>query len=195
MRAVRFRRIIRNQQIIRGSPTIPPSVSAAAPARADLEARVAARYEALMAAVASGHAPEFVALDVTMAQMKALYLVAARGSMHISALADLLGVTLSTGSGLVERLVDQGLLERRHQEHDRRHVAVSLTSAGVELMERMRELSARRVRSMLAAIDDQDLAALGRVLDSFIRQVSEEATAAAMNPDHPTVPPQQEGTR
>ena len=195
MQALRVRRIILNQRTIRGSHTIPPITSDAPPVRAQLEAEVAARYEALMAAVAFGHAPEFVALDVTMAQMKALYLVAARGSMHISALADLLGVTLSTGSGLVDRLVDQGLLERRHQEHDRRHVAVSLTPAGAELMERMRELSVRRVRTMLAAIDDHDLAALGRVLGSFIRQVSEEAAASPAARVRPTGPPPQGGTR
>ena len=135
---------------------------------------MAARYDELMASVASGHAPEFLTLDVTMAQMKALYLVAARGSLHMSALADLLGVTLSTGSGLVDRLVDQGLLERRHDDLDRRHVIVRLTPSGTELLERMRELSSRRVRSMLCALDDADLAALGRVLTSFIAQVSAE---------------------
>jgi len=155
-----------------------------------LEDAVAARYDELMTCVASGHAPEFLTLDVTMAQMKALYVVASRGSLHISALADLLGVTLSTTSGLVDRLVDQALLERRHDELDRRHVVVRVTQAGTGLLERMRELSSRRVRSMLGSIDDEDLAALDRVLTSFIHQVSEEtaATTAAS-------PTQQEGTR
>lgn len=146
-----------------------------------------ARYDELIASVASGHAPEFLTLDVTMAQMKALYLVAARGSLHMSALADLLGVTLSTGSGLVDRLVDQGLLERRHDELDRRHVMVRLTPSGTDLLERMRELSSRRVRSMLGALDDADLAALGRVLTSFITQVSSETRLDTAS--------QQEGTR
>lgn len=135
-----------------------------------------------MARVASGHAPEFATLDVTMAQMKALYLVAAHGSLHISALAELLGVTLSTGSGLVDRLVDQGLLDRRQHEVDRRHVVASLTPAGGALLERMRELSTRRVRSMLGELDDADLAALDRILTSFIRQT-------------PVATPAKEGTR
>jgi len=147
--------------------------------RAALEDAVAARYDELMSCVATGHAPELLALDVTMAQVKALYLVATRDALHISALAELLGVTLSTASGLVDRLVDQGLLERRHDEVDRRHVVVRLTAAGAALLERMRELSARRVRSMLGSLDDRDLAALGRVLTSFIRQVSAEAQATA----------------
>ncbi len=144
-----------------------------------------ARYDELMACIASGHAPEIVAVDVTMAQLKALYLVAARGSLHISALSELLGVTLSTGSGLVERLVDQGLLERRHDEIDRRHVVVRATPQGVELLERMRELNAQRVRSLLRALDDTDLAALGRVLTRFIHRIASESDQDAA--------PQQEG--
>jgi DNA-binding MarR family transcriptional regulator len=168
--------------------------------RAALEGQVVARYDELMATIAAGHAPEFAALDVTMAQMKALYLVAARGAIHISALAELLGVTLSTGSGLVDRLVDLGLLDRRQLEHDRRHVLVSLTPAGTALLERMRELGTGRVRSMLGEIDDADLAALERILGSFIRQVAAESARPdpgpdpALDPSAPN-PPHQEGTR
>jgi DNA-binding MarR family transcriptional regulator len=157
---------------------------------------VIARFEELMGRIAAGHAPEFAAADVTMAQMKALYLVSANGSLHISALAELLGVTLSTGSGLVDRLVDQGLLERRHDEVDRRHVVVRLSERGAGLVEQLRELNSRRMRSMISGIDDDDLAALGRVLTSFIAQVTAENAAAAQpQPPAQQAAPRQEGTR
>lgn len=168
-------------------------------ARAEREAHVAERYDAFMACVAQSHAPELVALDVTMAQLKALYLVATRGALHISALADLLGVTLSTGSGLVDRLVDHGLLERRHDTADRRHVVVRITDAGSELLERMRELGSQRMRSLLGVLDEADLDALGRILDAFIRQVRAELPDAPplLSPPSPTLPSplHQEGAR
>ncbi len=193
MQALRLCHIIAPDHIIGDERTIDnndlPSTTPAE--RVALEDTVATRYDELMACVASGHAPEFLTLDVTMAQMKALYLVASRGSLHISALADLLGVTLSTASGLVDRLVDLGLLERRHDELDRRHVVVRLTPSGTQLLERMRELSSKRVRSMLGSLDDEDLAALGRVLASFILQVSAQAGTTAPA----ATPPPQEGTR
>lgn len=176
----------------------PRSSITASSDRAALEGQVLARYDELMATIAASHAPEFATLDVTMAQMKALYLVSARGALHISALADLLGVTLSTGSGLADRLVDHGLLERRQLEHDRRHVVVSLTPAGTALLERMRELSTGRVRSMLGGIDDADLTALERILCSFIRQVAADASRPAPSPTLDTdrsTDPYQEGTR
>ncbi|MFN8622292.1 MAG: MarR family transcriptional regulator [Chloroflexota bacterium] len=176
-------------------------------ARAAHEARVAERYDVFMACVAASHAPELVALDVTMAQVKALYLVSARGTLHISALAELLGVTLSTGSGLVDRLVDHGLLERRHDTADRRHVVVRITPTGTELLERMRELGSRRVRSLLGALDDADLAAFARILDRFIDRVAAEnrlipespalatAIAPAATPAPSPVAVPQEGAR
>jgi DNA-binding MarR family transcriptional regulator len=193
-------RTIPNGQTIRGLRiTVTTRIrSTAPPERAALEGQVVARYDELMATIAAGHAPEFATLDVTMAQMKALYLVSARGAIHISALAELLGVTLSTGSGLADRLVDHGLLERRQLEHDRRHVVVSLTPAGTSLLERMRELGTGRVRSMLGEIDDADLAALERILGSFIRQVAAQSARSAPtstpDPSAPTAP-HMEGTR
>ena len=158
---------------------------------------MAQRYAEMMSAVASGHAPEFAAMDVTMAQMKALYLVSSRGSLHISALADLLGVTLSTGSGLADRLVDQGLLERRHDEHDRRHVVVRVTAAGRDMLERMRELGAGRVRTLLGGLDDGDLAAFERILASFIQQIAaESASSRSADPSDPVpTPTPEEGAR
>lgn len=157
---------------------------------------MAACYDELMACVASSHAPEFATVDVTMAQMKALYLVSSRGSLHISALADLLGVTLSSGSGLADRLVDLGMLERRHDEADRRHVVVRVSDAGAALLDRMRELGTGRVRSLLDGLDDADLAAFGRILGHFVARITAETQArSAGHPIAPTETAPQEGAR
>ena len=183
-------RLLRMCRTIAGEPTIGGSrtIAAARPTsplaadRRTLEEHTATRYDELMACVASSHAPEFATVDVTMAQMKALYLVASRGSLHISALADLLGVTLSTGSGLADRLVDQGLMERRHDEADRRHVIVRVTDAGTVLLERMRELGTGRVRSLLGGLDDADLVAFERILGSFVAQIRAESPGHSAEP-------------
>ena len=46
------------------------------------------------------------------------------------------------------------------------------------LLERMRELGSRRVRSLLDALDDADLVAFGRILDRFIDRVAAETAVA-----------------
>jgi DNA-binding MarR family transcriptional regulator len=137
------------------------------------------RFDAFMARVSAGHAPDLVALDITMAQLKVLYLVGTQGPLHVTAIADRLGVTLSTGSGLVDRLVEHGLLERRHDDIDRRHVSVSVSPAGAALMERTRELNSQRMRALVAALSEEDLAALVRILDTFIDRMPTQTPSRA----------------
>ena len=84
-------------------------------------------------------APEFLAVDVTMSQAKLLYLVTAQPGIVMSALAAQLGVSLSTVSGLVDRLVEHGHIERREDPADRRQQRVTVTAEGASVVERMRE--------------------------------------------------------
>jgi DNA-binding MarR family transcriptional regulator len=144
--------------------------------RRALEERVLRGHEALLSRISSFHAPELLQIDISMAQLKALYLVAVQGPLKMSALADRLHVTLSTASGLADRLVEQGLLMRRHDPSDRRLVVVSTTPAGAGLLDRLRELSTRRLRSLLAGLAADDLRALARGIDSLARQAVTEAS-------------------
>jgi DNA-binding MarR family transcriptional regulator len=137
----------------------------ASPARRDRVERIVAAYETLMHLVASTHASEFLEVGVTMSQAKVLYLVQAEPGVRMSDLSTRLNVTLSTVSGVVDRLVDQGLLMRADDPADRRHVVLQTTPAGATQLERFRELNAGQVRGLLARIDDADLAIVERSLD------------------------------
>ncbi len=126
--------------------------------------RVVATYESMMHSVASAHAPEFLEVGVTMSQAKVLYLVQATPGLRMSDLSARLGVSLSTVSGVVDRLVDQGLLTRRDDPADRRHVVLRITDAGSIQLQLFRELNAGQVRTLLARIDAADLAVVERAL-------------------------------
>src|SRR4051812_14744732 len=82
--------------------------------------RALAAYEVLEQRLMSVHAPEFAALDITMAQAKLLYVVTAAGDLTMSEVAQRLGVTLSTASGAVDHLVAQGLVARTDDPANRR---------------------------------------------------------------------------
>ncbi len=90
---------------------------------------IIAGLEDLMRSLAEMHAPEFLEIAVTMPQAKLLYLLGVSGEMHMSVIVVRLGVSLSTVSGLVDRVVDHGLATRREDPADRRQVVVSLTDA------------------------------------------------------------------
>jgi DNA-binding MarR family transcriptional regulator len=119
--------------------------------------RVVASYELLMHRVASWHAPDLMEVAVTMSQAKVLYLIAASEGMRMSELAVRLGVSISTTSGLVDRLVDHGLIARHDDPADRRQVVVTITPTGSAHLERFRELNAAQMRRLLARLGDAEL--------------------------------------
>mgnify|MGYP001792105833 CR=1 FL=1 len=119
--------------------------------------RVVASYELLMHRIASSHAPDLMEVAVTMSQAKVLYLIAASEGMRMSELAVRLGVSISTTSGLVDRLVDHGLLARHDDPADRRQVVVTITPTGNADRERFRELNAAQMRRLLARLGDSEL--------------------------------------
>jgi DNA-binding MarR family transcriptional regulator len=139
------------------------------PARAAAVESVIAGYEALMHHLADRHAPEFLEIDITMPQAKLLYLLGASGELHMSDLVQRLGVSLSTVSGLVDRVVDHGLATRREDALDRRQVVVGLTPAGATFIDRFRELNARQMRELLDDLDDTELGHLRSALTALTR--------------------------
>jgi DNA-binding MarR family transcriptional regulator len=133
-------------------------------------------YEILLARMADANSPEFLEIDITMPQAKVLYLLTA-GDLHLSDLVARLGVTLPTVSGVVDRLVEHGLVARRSAESDRRRVFVGLTSAGSALIDRFRDLNARQIRDLLSVLDDEDLESMRGFLAVLDRGVSRLAGA------------------
>ncbi len=150
---------------------------------ADAIERIVAVYGTLMHRVASAHAPEFVGVGVTMSQAKVLYLVQAEPDIRMSDLAARLGVTLPSLSGVVDRLVDQGLLTRRDDPADRRQALVRISDAGISELELFRELNDRQVRNLLARLDPADLDVVERALHVL---AAAAAPAADASPSIPT---------
>jgi DNA-binding MarR family transcriptional regulator len=145
------------------------------PNAADLE-RVVSIFDTLMHRLMATHAPELSAIEMTMSQTKAMYLVVASGPMRMSELAARVGVTNSTATGQVDRLVELGLLARHEDPADRRQVVVSATPHGIEILERFRELNSRRMREMLARIEASDLPTVERALLILDAAVAAEAS-------------------
>ncbi len=153
--------------------------------------RLISGYDLMMQQVAIAHAPEFLEVALTMSQAKVLYVVLASGGTRMSELAAKLGVSLSTTSGVVDRLVDHGLLDRHDDPADRRQVVVSITPDGSLQLDRFRELGDRQLRSILSRVADADLVHLERAFALLADAAALEAAAnvaGAGQPflDHPT---------
>lgn len=143
-----------------------PNIPARRANHAEAVGRVIAAYERFHAWITKLHAPHFVELNLTLAQMKALYLVAAAGPLPMRRLSQQLGTAPSTTSEVVEGLVANGLLERIQDPTDRRRVVVRATETAVERLEDFHELSRTRLIELLSRIGEEaDLAAIERAIN------------------------------
>ena len=86
--------------------------------------------------------------DITIAQYRALVVLASRGPQRMADLAAALDVAPSTAGRMCDRLLRKGLIRRQRARADRRAVQVSITAAGRQVVD---EATARR-RALLAGI-------------------------------------------
>lgn len=92
---------------------------------------------------------------LTMQQLRVLILLSTEGPLAHSDLAQALGVGQATVTGLVDRLVARGLVERVEDVTDRRIRWARLTADGVKSVERM-ESAGQEVRRRLLRLIDLD---------------------------------------
>jgi len=102
-----------------------------------------------------------------MAQMKVLMLLSV-GEARMSDLSHQLGVSPSTVSSLVERLVEAHFAQRREDERDRRNVLVSLTPEGIEVLDTFQELGIRHLRELLTQLDEEGLSSVNQALEHLV---------------------------
>ena len=157
------------------------------PTRDDKVERVIDAYETFMYRLMASHAPEVNAIDLTMAQAKALYIVFASGELRMSELAARLGVTSSTTTGQVDRLVELGMLERHADPSDRRQVVVRATPEAQANLEHLRELNTHRMRELLAHLAIDDLAVVERAISVLATAMTAEDPGATAFLPPPTV--------
>jgi len=99
---------------------------------------------------------------VSMAQFHIAVTLQRNGVMTMGRLADLLGVSLSNASGLIDRLEERGYVERTRVPEDRRIVMVRVTDAGTRLIEQNDALSDELMRNVLGRLSPDELPAIAR---------------------------------
>jgi DNA-binding MarR family transcriptional regulator len=120
---------------------------------------------------------EILDLDVTMPQLKIMFLLFVDGSKRMSDLAADLGVTLATASGLVDRLVERDIVVRESQPDDRRVVLCRLSTSGQGAIRRIWESAENRLRALLQTLDANNLKAIAGPLEAMLASAERENKA------------------
>ena len=116
-------------------------------------------------------------VDLTMSQLKVVLLLYSQGPAHMSRLATALGVSLPTATGIVDRLVERGLVMREEYPGDRRLVVIRLSEHGEGLILRVWEDFKLNLTDLLQAAEPEDLTVLAHGLD-IIRGLAAQRAAA-----------------
>ncbi len=161
------------------------SMDAEGAAEAELPPDVREALEAqrmIYKAVLGLNSDEWLSLDLSMGQLKALVKLTARRGMSVSEVAEALGVGKPAASMLVDRLAQHGYVTRHEDPNDRRRTVVTPTEAGEGLVTRLRQSGGEQAMARwMRQMATEDLAALtrgARALAAIITRDRDERSAA-----------------
>jgi DNA-binding MarR family transcriptional regulator len=126
----------------------------------------------IMAAMQFSSRPDWMELEMTMAQIKALFTISQGEAVPVSRIAEYLGVGQPTASHLVDKLVRQGFAGRSENPVDRRVTLVRLTSQGQDLVQRLYQGGEEHYRSWVKQLTDEERKQLLSGLQALARAAS-----------------------
>jgi len=106
---------------------------------------------------------------LSLTQLRSLFLIANKGSTNFRKLAEALEVTPSNVTGVVDRLVEQGLVSRVQNPEDRREMTLQATDKGKALVSNIKEAGIKRMTQILSLLSLEELSSLAQGLSAFIR--------------------------
>lgn len=123
----------------------------------------------ILAAMQFSSRPDWMELDMTMAQIKALFTISQGEAVPVSRIAEYLGVGQPTASHLVEKLVRQGFASRTESPADRRVTLVRLTTKGEDLVRRLYQGGEEQYRAWVKRLTDEERKNLLSGLEALAR--------------------------
>jgi DNA-binding MarR family transcriptional regulator len=146
---------------------------------------VAQQQQALIRALLDDVIAEWLELDLTMAQLKALFTLDRQPGATVSALADQLGIKPPAASLLVDKLERAQLAVRGSHAGDGRRVVVSLTALGATLATRLRHGSLARLEGWIDQLSDSELEVLSTGISALAEIAWSPPSAPRLAPTQP----------
>jgi DNA-binding MarR family transcriptional regulator len=103
--------------------------------------------------------------EVTLAQYRALVVLASRGPQNVAGLALNLEVTPATATRMCDRLVRKSLIRRTHDRGDRRTVRLNLTVKGRNLVDSVSDRRRGEIREILRSVPGAEQSTLVHALN------------------------------
>ncbi len=122
-------------------------------------------------------------LGLTMSQLRVLYMLQAGPGTPAGAVAAQLKVRPSTATGIVDRLVRDGLVRRARDDMDRRRVRIWLTDRGLRVINELRARNRAVIWKIFRNFSEQDLADIDRAFTLLTSEAERQGVLAPWPPD------------
>lgn len=149
--------------------------------------RIIADFRSAMAELRCMGSERLLRLGVSMSQLHVMSMLDRHGDMPMSRLAEMVDVSLSNATGLVDRMEERGFVERVRVPDDRRVVLVRITETGRRLLDDIEVLRAETLRTVLDRLDPGQLDGIARATADLRDALAAVAAApGATDHDHAT---------
>ena len=111
---------------------------------------------------------EWLSLDLSTPQLKVVLLLLVHGPSRMSIIASALGVSLATGTGVVDRLVERGIVVRQGDPEDRRVVLCCLSPKGEKMLVGLWKLAREHAEIMFRSLSIDQIMAVRAGLQALL---------------------------
>ncbi len=120
---------------------------------------------------------------VRLAGLRALRVLRDLGTVPISRFAEALDIPRSTATGVVDRLVERGVIERVYDAADRRTINIRVTPRGLAALEDRALLDESVVGERIRALAPEEQRLLADLLEHVVGDGAMATTATAREPE------------
>jgi len=153
---------------IHASDTAATSGTAApSDATAEMIGRIVDGFHEIIGGFRCSGTGRLVKLGVSMTHMHVLWMLQHHGDLPMSRMADLLDVSLSNATGIVDRMEERGLVERVRVPDDRRVVLVRISTGGAQALDEIEAVKQDRLQAILGHLDGTQLARVVQTYDDI----------------------------
>lgn len=108
--------------------------------------------------------------------MHAMIILSEKEMFTMTELSNEMYISKQQMTPIIDKLVDNGFVQREHDNIDRRSIRISLTSAGLKFLDEINKGTATMVKSKIESLDNDDLNFLYQALDDLLRIISKIPT-------------------
>jgi DNA-binding MarR family transcriptional regulator len=137
--------------------------------RAKLIEEIIANTQQMMLTMSHFATEAWLDLNLTIVQFKSLCFIDSEVSTNFKNLASALGVTPPSVTGIIDRLVEQGLVSREENPDNRRMQILRTTPAGKILLNKLIASRTNVVTQFLNQLNLRDLSDLSRILANLTK--------------------------